>query len=257
MMYSEDTSILMVLGITSFIAFGGIVALILFKIKKKELESQINKHVHDIDRYRKMMKIALEARENEDKKIAKELHDNIGMMLMTLRVNLSNQAEGPIQELRELVDETHESVKKIAWNLMPTTLDNFGLFQSIQELSHRASNNKDVIITCLEHGDRQSLDKDQELLIYRIVQEAVSNALRHAHATTIEVLLTWKEKFLNVSIKDDGVGFNFPKHQSKVDGRHGLGLYNLENRVNLLNGEISFLKNNPTGSIIAVNIPIT
>lgn len=246
-----------VAAIASILVIACAVTIYALTYQKKIYKEQIKKQQHEIEHQKKMLKAAFEAQENEMRRVAKELHDNIGMMLMTLRINLNDQPDGPIQELRMLVDETHETIKKISWDLMPTTLDNFGLFQTIQEMCLRRSAKVRVAIACHEVGRPQSLDKDQELLVYRIVQEAVNNALRHAHPAHVEVSLQWNEKSLALCVKDDGVGFDFPATNNKIDGRHGLGLYNLENRVNLLNATLSFSKNNPTGSIVSIYIPLS
>ncbi len=256
---SVDTQFVLfvITAIASILVMVCAVVIYILIFQKNVYKGQILKQQQEIEHQKKMLKAALEAQENEMRRFAKELHDNIGMMLMTLRIKIMDHPDDPIQELRMLVDETHEAIKKISWHLMPSTLDTFGLFQSIREMCQKRSAKLDVAITCLEAGKHQSLDKDQELLIYRIVQETVNNALRHAHPTHIEVNLQWNERSLALQVKDDGVGFDFPATNNKIDGRHGLGLYNLENRVNLLNANLSFMKNNPTGSIVSINIPLS
>jgi len=233
------------------------VVVFMLHYQKNTLLEQLRKKELELQREKKMLKIALEAQEAEHKKIARELHDSIGMMLMTLRISISNQDEGPLQELRNLVDETHESIKRISWNLMPATLDNFGVFQSIQEMCHRQVDNKGIQVKCHDIGKSHPLDKDQDIAFHRMVQESIANAVRHSHAASIDVTFAWADTSLCVTIKDDGVGFDFPYQSNKVDGRHGLGLYNLENRANLLGGHVTFAKNNPTGSIVEIRIPIS
>ncbi|MCB0486892.1 MAG: sensor histidine kinase [Cyclobacteriaceae bacterium] len=236
------------------------VAIVLFVIfhQKKMMKEEVKQQRMELDYQKKMLKAALESQESERKRVAKDLHDDVGMMLMTLRVNLNDQTNnGVLEELRQLVDETHESVRRISWDLMPTTIDNFGLFQSVQEMCDRLSRNGKVQVTYSETGQRQTLDKDQELLLYRIAQESVSNALKHAHALKIEVRFEWIDDSLKLSILDDGVGFDFPTPHAKIDGRHGLGLYNLENRVALLGASLAFEKNDPTGTIVSITTPLS
>lgn len=248
--------ILTMLIIVGVILIATAVGFVVFFYQKRVLAKEIEKQTRQLEKNNRMLKVALEAQESEHKRLAKELHDNVGMMLMTLRVNLSEQSSTTTNELRTLVDETNESVKKIAWSLMPTTLDNFGLFQSIQELGQRMAASSGITIHCAEKGKRQSLDKDQDLLIYRVAEEAILNALKHSHGSSVEVLLDWNDHKLDLAIKDDGVGFDFPQYQDKIEGRHGLGLYNLENRAALLKAETSYLKNSPSGAIVSVKIPI-
>lgn len=233
-----------------------LVAVILFVVfhQKKMMQEENKRQNLEIDYQKKMLKAALESQENERKRISKNLHDDVGMMLMTLRVNLNSLPKGDNDELMQLVDETHESVQRISWDLMPSTLDNFGLFQSTQEMCERLSSDS-VKVSYGEEGKRLSMDKDQELLIYRVVQEAVTNALKHAHAMSINVNFQWSKNSLLLTITDDGLGFDLSKMKNKISGRHGLGLYNLENRVGLLGGELTFEKNEPSGTVVSVVLP--
>lgn len=234
------------------------VAIILFVVfhQKRMVQEQIKAQRMEIDYQKNMLKAALEAHENERKRVSKDLHDDVGMMLMTLRINLNNQSEGPLKELRRMVDDTNESIRRMSWDLMPSTLDNFGLFQSTQEMCERLSTRDAVTVNYHEDGKRLSLDKDQELLLYRIAQESVTNAMKHANASTVVVNYQWTNKSLNLSISDDGLGFDFPSIKNKVSGRHGLGLFNLENRVALLGAKLSFKKNQPSGTVVSVDLPL-
>lgn len=233
----------------------GVIFIFITLKKKRIIKNQIEVLQLEMDHQKQMLKAALESQENERKQIAKELQDDIGMMLMTLRVNLNNQGTGPLQELTHLVDKTHESIRKMTWELMPITIENFGLIQSTQEMCERLSSTT-LRITLHEAGNRISLDKDQELLLYRIAQEAVTNAIRHSNASVIDVHYQWDNHSLTLLIRDDGLGFDFPTINNRIAGRHGLGLYNMENRVDLLGGELSFIKNNPSGTVVSVKLPL-
>lgn len=257
MIGSESQSVLLLIAVGASLLLV-VVAIILFVVfhQKRIVQEQIKSQRMEIDYQKKMLKAALDAQENERKRVSKDLHDDVGMMLMTLRVNLNNQADGPLKELRGMVDDTHESIRRMSWDLMPSTLDNFGLFQSTQEMCERLSSRDAVTVNYHEEGKRLSLDKDQELLLYRIAQESVTNALKHANASTVVVNYRWTNEGLNLSICDDGLGFDFPSIKNKVSGRHGLGLFNLENRVALLGAKLSFEKNEPSGTVVSIDLPL-
>ena len=233
----------------------GVIILMAILKEKKIIQKQIDAQQLEIDHQKRMLKAALEAQENDRRKMAKELQDDIGMMLMTLRVNLNNLGNGPLQELRHLVDKTHESIRKMTWDLMPTTMEDFGVIQSTQEMCDRLSSTT-IKVLFHESGDRISLDKDQELLLYRITQEAITNAIKHSNASSIDVHYQWNKQSLTLLIMDDGLGFDFPTVNNQLVGRHGLGLYNMENRVDLLGGELSFNNNNPSGTVVSVKLPL-
>ena len=99
-------------------------------------------------------------------------------------------------------------------------------------------------------GSPFALDTDQQLLVYRITQEAVNNAIKHAKATVIEVRMNW-DGGLHVAVADDGVGFDL----EEFGGSTGLGLSNLESRARLLNADLKFLKNQPRGSVVELFLP--
>ncbi|HCR54677.1 MAG TPA: hypothetical protein DIW27_09690, partial [Cytophagales bacterium] len=193
------------------------VAIILFVVfhQKKMVQEEIKRQNLEIDYQKRMLKAALESQENERKRVSKDLHDDVGMMLMTMRVNINGRKDS-MKELLQLVDETHESVRRISWDLMPSTLDNFGLSQAIQEMCERLSVRNSVVVTYKEKGKRISLDKDQELLLYRISQESVTNALRHANASHIEVSINWTVDSLKVCIIDDGLGFDLDRKITRL-----------------------------------------
>ncbi len=243
--------------IITLISFA-ILAVILLQVnqkKKKRVLEEINAQKQDLEHQKRMLKAAMESHENERKQIARDLQNDIGMMLMTMRVNLNNQASGTLSELRQLVDKTHESIRRMSWHLMPSTMEDFGLSQSAQEMCERLSTTS-IRVSFHEAGNRTSLDKDQELLLYRITQEAITNAIRHSNASKIDVHFNWNKSNLTLLVLDDGLGFDFSSFKSKVSGRHGLGLYNMENRVALLGGELSFDKNNPSGTVVSVKLPL-
>ncbi|MBZ0245407.1 MAG: sensor histidine kinase [Cyclobacteriaceae bacterium] len=234
------------------------VAIILFVVfhQKKMVQEEIKRQNMEIEYQKKMLKAALESQENERKRVSKDLHDDVGMMLMTMRVSLNSQPNGSSDELMQLVDETHESVRRISWDLMPSTLDNFGLFQSTQEMCERLSSRDTITVSYTEDGKRLPLDKDQELLIYRIAQEAATNALKHSHASHISVDFQWTKNSLILTVVDDGLGFDLANIKNKVSGRHGLGLYNMENRIALLGGKLTFKNNEPSGTVVSVVLPL-
>ena len=184
------------------------------------------------------------------------------MMLMTVRAQVNSMVGKTFSnelanDIRQVVDETHESVRRISWDLMPGTLDRFGLAQTVLEMCGRLSGSNSIPVEFIEEGKPGLLDKNQEVHLYRIVQESVSNSLRHAQASSVKVRFRWEGNNLTISIEDDGTGFDFPLERKSVKAGQGLGLINLENRVALLGGQLHFKKNNSSGTIMKLKLPIT
>jgi signal transduction histidine kinase len=109
-------------------------------------------------------------------------------------------------------------------------------------------------IQFMEAGDVQNLERNRELMIFRIVQELVNNALKHAQASSITVTFNATEHLL-VAVEDDGVGFNAEEHKNDKRSGKGLGLFNIENRARLLGGKIEFDKEREKRSRIALIVP--
>jgi signal transduction histidine kinase len=154
------------------------------------------------------------------------------------------------------VDDTHETVRRISWDLKPSTLERFGLAFTLAEMGSRLSVRGSIPVEFREAGNPASLDKQQETLLFRIIQESVSNALRHGNAHRIDIRFLWEEPGLTVTITDDGIGFDFPKEHDTMKVQLGLGLINLENRAALLGGQLRFEKNSPSGTMVKIKIPL-
>lgn len=242
--------LLLAIGIISFMVF----------YQKKMIQEQFKRQQLELEYQRKMMEAALESQENERRRVAGDLHDSIGAMLSTIRVSLITQARKENADLesigqsKKMLDDTIESVRRISRDLMPSTLEKFGLTQAVKEMCERFQSTSLLPIRFLETGDIPSLEKNRELMVFRIVQELVNNALKHAQATCITVSFHGSENLL-VTVEDDGVGFNAEEHKNDRRSGKGLGLFNIENRARLLGGKIEFDKERKAGSRIALTIP--
>jgi signal transduction histidine kinase len=239
------------------------VAIVLFVAfyQKKMIQEQLRRKALEVEYQRKMLEAALESQENERHRISKDLHDDVGMMLMTVRAQVNSMVGKEFSnalagDIRQLVDDAHETVRRISWDLKPSTLEHFGLVQTVKEMGSRLSVPGSIPVELHEVGDPASLDKHQETLLFRIIQESVSNALRHGEANRIDIRFHWEEPGLTVAIADDGIGFDFPNEHNKMKVQRGLGLINLENRAALLGGQLYFNKNSPSGTIVKIKIPL-
>ena len=124
-------------------------------------------------------------------------------------------------------------------------------------MCHRLTLRNAVPVEFREPEGILTLDKNQETLLYRIIQESVTNALKHARATKISITLKATSPFLYLSITDDGIGFDFPVEDKKNKMSNGLGLLNIESRAGLLGGELRFVKNVPSGVSINLKLKVS
>jgi signal transduction histidine kinase len=180
-------------------------------------------------------------------------------MLSTVRVGLTaiaKQLPDPqlIELSKQMLDDTLVSVRRISLDLMPSTLEKFGLIPALREICERMQATSLTPINFLEQGEIRLIDTKRALKIFRIVQELINNAIKHAQASSINVTVVASD-LLKISVEDDGIGFDpSAKHLPSQNGS-GLGLYNMENRTRLLNARLEFDTHSKKGSKITLIVP--
>jgi signal transduction histidine kinase len=234
---------------------GAIVLFVMLYQKRVLTEKlRVQKLEHNFDE--KLIRTTIESQENERKRFAKDLHDELGLMLQALNLTIARTAnEADRKQIQEMVNEFTETVRRISWDLMPTSLEKFGLMEAIDELCSRLTERSQIIVLFEKPDATPLLDKNQEILLYRIVQEAINNALKHSKASEIKVQIK-SEHDLIVSIIDNGIGFDLSALEQRAPSQFGLGIFNMESRTRLLAGTIKFEKNNPTGTQVIIQVPL-
>ncbi len=253
--------LIFVIGTAGMLFMAVAIILFVFFYQKKMIQEQLRRKALEVEYQRKMLQAAMESQENERQRVSKDLHDDVGMMLMTVRTQVNSMVGKEFsvtlaEDIRQLVDDTHETVRRISWDLKPSTLERFGLAFTLAEMASRLSVKGSIPVEFHAEGNPASLDKQQETLLFRIIQESVSNALRHGDAHRIDIRFLGEESGLTVTIADDGIGFDFPKEDDPMKVQLGLGLINLENRAALLGGQLRFEKNSPSGTMVKIKIPL-
>jgi two-component system NarL family sensor kinase len=204
-------------------------------------------------------KAIFEGEQKERIRIARDLHDSIGQMLSVIKMNISslNQRHSydqAIEGMLTLVDETITEVRHISHDLIPEEL-NFGLFAALEDLCEKINlaGTTKVSINVPDNAREHQFDKSNELSIYRIVQEVLSNMVRHAHATQIDINVVQHIQNMTLFIKDNGKGFDV----NNIQQSKGLGWKNIAARVNLLDGKLQILSEQLSGTQIEITIPGT
>lgn len=195
----------------------------------------------------------MDAQELERKRIAEDLHDSLGHMLSTIKLNLQVTPQPNIQVKNslQLLDQATEEIRNITFNLMPRTLEEEGLIAALHELATKVTNAGSVkVLLHIHNMEKFILEKQSQFNIYRIVQEAVNNILKHAEASEISIQLIGQNDHFTIMIEDDGKGFD-PK-QSKS----GRGLKNIVTRSVWLKGVINIDSTPGKGTTIITEIPL-
>ncbi|GAB3926015.1 tetratricopeptide repeat-containing sensor histidine kinase [Mucilaginibacter myungsuensis] len=205
----------------------------------------------------KLNKALLDGEQNERIRIARDLHDSIGQMMSVIKMNLSNlnhkyPADNQIDSTLVLVDRTITEVRHISHNLIPEEL-NFGLFAALEDMFDKinAGDGTKINFNIPDEVRDHSFERSNELTIYRIVQEAVGNIVKHAQATQIDIYVLRRADQLTIAIKDNGSGFDI----GQIKNSTGIGWKNIAARVNLLDGNLNVQSEKLSGTQIEITIP--
>ena len=214
------------------------------------------------ERLQQLSRHLVEIQENERKYIARELHDETSQSLTSLkmglqviekeaarRVRLAEQ----VRNLQALADETLESLHHLAVNLRPASLDHLGLVDALTSLisSTKQRSGLQAHFKIIGSMERASLTEEMETSIYRIVQESITNVIRHAQANYVDVILEWQNEKIMIVIEDDGVGIDMQKA-----GETGhLGLLGMQERAEMLGGNLLVDSTPQVGTTLVVEIP--
>jgi len=226
-----------------------------------ELDQSIDKAQQYQARLRQMSSQVLTAQEEERKRIAREMHDDTAQALTSVLVRLrllersaeNERLRGGLTELRELTGATLEGVRRMAIDLRPPMLDDLGLEAAlgsfVQDFSRRWPTEAKLTV-----GRLGRIPPDVELVLYRIVQEALSNVARHANASHALVRLTRRGRALRMVIEDDGLGFDLDAVRRSRES--GLGLFGMEERLALVGGSLQVESAIGRGTRVSAEVPL-
>jgi signal transduction histidine kinase len=209
---------------------------------------------------RDALRRVVEAQELERARLARELHDETGQALTSILLGLkhlddvivTDDAREATAALRDLVVTTLQDVRRLAVELRPSALDDFGLVPAIERLAGTLAEQSELVVDLEARLGDQRLPPEAETALYRIVQEALTNVVKHASATRVSITLVRKEGFAVVVVEDDGRGF--------VQGttRTGsLGFVGMRERVELVGGRLTVESAPDAGTTIAAEVPLT
>jgi PAS domain S-box-containing protein len=223
---------------------------------RKELEQRLLEQ--EIGKQRLLTQATIDGQEKERKEIGKELHDNINQILSTTKLYLDlaeNTASGQTAEMIGMgsknIMEAINEIRKLSRSLVPPTLGDLGLIESVRDLCENFSNTRTFGVK-FEHRNirEKQLADNQKLMLFRIIQEQTNNIVKHAKAKNVIISLRASKGSINLEITDDGQGFNLKKTKKSV------GLTNIINRAELFNGKVDIITAPKKGCTIKVSIPL-
>ncbi len=247
------------IGIAGLILLSGLLIHSQYRRLKLKKESQLQNEI--MKQQQLAVKAVLEAEENERERIAKDLHDGVGQMMSAAKMNLSafeseiklnsNEQKQTLNKIINLVDESCREVRTVSHIMMPNALLKNNLDNAIREFVNKL-NNQSLKISVYTEGLEERLDSNVETVLYRVVQESVNNAFKHAGATTLDISLIRDKDGISGTIEDNGKGFD----ATDKENFEGIGLKNIITRIEFLKGTVDFDSTPGHGTLIALHVPL-
>ena len=227
---------------------------------------RFNKQIQKMEEERQQMllRASIQFQEEERQRIAADLHDDAGPLLATARLYLNENLihQEPAVQLqsifsaKQIIDDTIQLIRNISHSLMPPTLKNFGLEAAVKDLFEKINGSGVINASVRFHDNRQRLNDEQELLIFRILQELVTNIIKHSSAGFIHLTQNVQGNLVYFRIHHDGKGILQKDFDKLEHNSHGLGLKNIQSRMRVLKGKIFFeIDSTQTYYKVTIEIP--
>jgi signal transduction histidine kinase len=191
------------------------------------------------------------AQEEERKRIGRDLHDGIGQSLLLIKKQLDNTA-GVTLENQQMISDTLEEVRTISQDLHPFQLDKFGLTATISDMVLKIEKSTDLFITREIDNIDNILDPKSAIHLYRVVQEALNNIIKHAGATAAKISIKNMADKVLVSILDNGKGFDL---ELAVVTSKSLGIRTMHERISAIGGKLKIEKGEASGTQVNITVP--
>ncbi|HEX6459057.1 MAG TPA: sensor histidine kinase [Thermoleophilaceae bacterium] len=206
---------------------------------------------------RRSGRLVLRAQEEERKRVARDLHDEVNQALTAILLRLqalmqdapSPEVERELSQLKRLVNQAMEELLQLARQLRPTALDDHGLLPALEGQVRRFGEQHGIQAILRTEGEPDTIGDDQQLVLYRVAQEALANVARHSHASRVEVDLSGRDGGIDLCVRDNGCGFDTTLPPS------GLGLNGMAERARLVGGELSVYSSAGRGTTVTLHVP--
>lgn len=246
-------------NVTVAFTFEIVVLTIIFVYKYREEKNQsIEALAQTVLLKDNWVKEIIKVQESERQRIARDLHDDVGATLSTLKLHLSNKAdiisykdEKHYHQSINLIDKANNDIRSISHDLLPIDFMQVGLFKSLSNRLLELNKSKKTIFRLITEGDEAWFDGNNfAIIIYRIINELISNIIKHAQASEANIQIAMLENKIQIIVDDNGIGMQH------VNNKGGIGLNNITTRVEYLKGDIYF-DTNDNGTTVIINIPIS
>ena len=211
---------------------------------------------------KKILKAIIETEERERKRFATDLHDGLGPLLSTVKMYVSALTQSTQPEKKDeiiaatgkAINEAISSIKEISNHLSPHVLDNFGLSSAVKSFTNKITQAGKIQIDFDTNIDNKRFRNDMEVILYRVICELISNTIKHANASKIEISLLLKAGYLEIHYSDNGVGFEVEEVLKSESP--GMGYSNIQSRINSINGTFYITSDKDQGIHALIRVKI-
>lgn len=233
-------------------------------LQNAKLIEQIKRHQRELERHSARL---ITAQEEERRRISLELHDEVGQALTAININLATiqkklspemtpAVKAKLQDAASLAEQVSDQIHELSLALRPSMLDDLGLVPSLQWLLRKFAERSDIVVDFEAPEYKERLSPSVEVTLYRVVQEALNNIVKHAEATRVLVHMECADNTVRIFIRDDGKGFNLRGNGMSDAPKGGAGLVGIRERVALLGGNFSIRTEPGRGTHIDVSITL-
>lgn len=257
-----DLGLILVVGTLSMMLLA--IAIIVFVVmyQKRLIKQQMKMQEQEAQHQKEMLQATIDTQEKERRRIARDLHDDIGATLSAVKLGmnvlhqqleLGSKASAHSKDTMALLDDGIQNVRRLSKELLPATLEEFGLDNALEELCKKLDLSTDINIVYdgVDPDDAElRFDPKLELGLYRAVQECINNSMKHSQANTVTVNMTFIGDEIHLSIVDDGIGFDLAEVAARKD--KGLGLTNIKSRVTLVESTVKIDSSPSNGTKVSI-----
>jgi signal transduction histidine kinase len=237
--------------ITAFIGY------FIFLYQKKQLKNKQDRDEREAQYRQELLKTQIEIQEQTLENIAKEIHDNVTQVLSFIKLSLGSignsldeSKKAKMNESRELLSQTINDLRDLSKTMSFEHIKSLGLAKTIEKEVERMNKSDVINVHYASKGHKYSLDGQRELVLFRILQESLNNALKHSGAKNFYVDTHFKTEELILTLRDDGSGFS----PSELDNKGGSGLRNIENRAKMIDGKAIIESSPGAGCTITIAV---
>jgi two-component system NarL family sensor kinase len=247
---ASSVSLVLFFGTIGMLALTiGLIVFIIFH-QRKVIRYQLKLQRIEQDQQKLLLNASIRLQEEERQRIAADLHDDAGPLLATARlylnenlVNLDKSTQlQSIYNAKQIIDDTIQLIRNISHSLMPPTLKNFGLESAVNDLFQKISGSGSMNASSRFHDYKERLQAENELIIFRVIQELVNNILKHSNASFIHLTQNTSGNKFFIRLHHDGRGITQNDFNKLNKSNVGLGLKNIQSRLKVLHGKIFFEK---------------